>query len=119
VQAEIQALPMIAEHKAKLLEARPRIETAWRHEYEPGREHVRPDGERVAMVANTLMTSRARWALTGSAIRPCCRTVRMGPVCVPDRTAARLTWPTPERLGPFGQNTALQNPWQPSDGFRP
>ena len=47
VQAEIQALPMIAEHKAKLLEARPRIETAWRHEYEPGREHVRPDGERV------------------------------------------------------------------------
>jgi integrase len=47
VQAEILALPMIAEHKAKLLEARPRIETAWRHEYEPGREHVRPDGERV------------------------------------------------------------------------
>ena len=47
VQAEILALPMIAEHKAKLLEARPRIETTWRHEYEPGREHVRPDGERV------------------------------------------------------------------------
>ena len=45
VQAEIQALPMIAEHKTKLLEARPRIETAWRHEYEPGREHVHPDGE--------------------------------------------------------------------------
>ena len=47
VQAEILALPMIAEHKAKLLEARPRLETTWQHEYEPGREHVRPDGERI------------------------------------------------------------------------
>jgi hypothetical protein len=36
-QAEILALPMIAEHKVKLLEARPRLETTWQHEYEPGR----------------------------------------------------------------------------------
>src|SRR5271169_2021587 len=47
VQAEILALPMIAEHKAKLLEARPRLETTWRHKYEPGREHVGPDGGRI------------------------------------------------------------------------
>jgi len=47
VQAEILALPMIAGHKAKLLEARPRLETTWRHEYEPGREHIGPDGGRV------------------------------------------------------------------------
>jgi integrase len=47
VQAEILALPMIAEHKVKLLEARPRLETTWRYEYEPGREHVEPDGGRI------------------------------------------------------------------------
>ena len=43
-QAEILALPMIAEHKARLLQARPRLEMSWQHEYEPGREHVGPDG---------------------------------------------------------------------------
>src|SRR5271156_4048866 len=47
VQAEILALPMIAEHKVKLLEARPRFETVWKHDYEPGREHIGPDGERI------------------------------------------------------------------------
>ena len=47
VQAEILALPMIAEHKVKLLEARPRLETIWKHEYEPDREHIGPDGDRV------------------------------------------------------------------------
>jgi integrase len=47
VQAEILALPMIAEHKVKLLEARPRVETTWQHEYEPGREHAGPNGERI------------------------------------------------------------------------
>jgi integrase len=47
VQAEILALPMVAEHKVKLLEARPRLETTWQHEYEPGREHIGPDGERI------------------------------------------------------------------------
>ena len=47
VQAEILALPMIAEHKVKLLEARPRLETTWQHKYEPGREHIGPDGERI------------------------------------------------------------------------
>ena len=47
VQAEILALPMIAEHKIKLLEARPRLETTWQHKYVPGREHIGPDGERI------------------------------------------------------------------------
>jgi integrase len=49
-QAEIVALrahgDKIAEHKAKLLAARPRIEAAWRREYEPGL-HVGPDGGRI------------------------------------------------------------------------
>ncbi len=46
-EAEIIALrdhgDKIAAHKAKLLAARPRIELAWRHEYEPGL-HASPDG---------------------------------------------------------------------------
>src|SRR5690349_10872523 len=46
-QAEVLALPYIAEHKAKLLAARPRIEPVWRHQYAPGREHTSPDGERI------------------------------------------------------------------------
>ena len=41
------AAPLVAEHKARLLEARPRIVLAWRHEYKPGREHVGPDGGRI------------------------------------------------------------------------
>ena len=49
-QAEIVALrdygDKIAEHKARLLAARPRIEEAWRHEYAPGL-HEGPDGERI------------------------------------------------------------------------
>jgi hypothetical protein len=42
--AEAKAGPMIANHKAKLLAARPRIETTWQHKLEPGRKHVAPDG---------------------------------------------------------------------------
>jgi integrase len=45
-EAELLALPMIAEHKTTLLAARPRIELAWRREYEPGL-HVAPDGSRI------------------------------------------------------------------------
>jgi integrase len=43
-QAVILSLPMIAEHKAKLLAARPRVERTWQHKLEPGRKHVAPDG---------------------------------------------------------------------------
>ena len=46
-EAEILALPEIAKHKAALLAARPRFETIWQHQYEPGREHVGPDGGRI------------------------------------------------------------------------
>jgi integrase len=42
-EAEIMALPLIAEHKARLLAARPRLERTWQHKLEPGREH--PDGD--------------------------------------------------------------------------
>jgi hypothetical protein len=54
-QAEVLALPMIAEHKAKLLQARPRLEISWVHEYEPGREHVGPDGARIIATARELI----------------------------------------------------------------
>jgi integrase len=47
LQAEILANPMIAEHKAKLLEARPGIQISWLHRFTPGQEHVTPDGQRV------------------------------------------------------------------------
>lgn len=43
-QAVILALPKIAEHKARLLAARPRLEASWAHRLEPGREHAAPDG---------------------------------------------------------------------------
>jgi integrase len=43
-EAVILALPKIAEHKARLLAARPRLVAGWHHAYEPGREHAAPDG---------------------------------------------------------------------------
>jgi hypothetical protein len=43
-EAVILALPKIAEHKARLLAARPRLEASWAWRLEPGREHVAPDG---------------------------------------------------------------------------
>ena len=54
-QAEIIALPMIAHHKAALLAARPRFETAWRYEYEPSADLQNgPNRERVAASATEL-----------------------------------------------------------------
>jgi integrase len=46
-EAEILAGPLITAHKAALLAARPRVETTWRHKFEPGREHTTPDGGRI------------------------------------------------------------------------
>jgi integrase len=54
-QAEVLALPMIAEHKAKLLAARPRIEPTWQHQYQPGREHVNADDERIIATERELI----------------------------------------------------------------
>jgi integrase len=44
--ADVLAAPMIAAHKARLLEARPRIEPTWCNELEPGL-HGGPDGGRI------------------------------------------------------------------------
>jgi hypothetical protein len=46
-RAEVLALPLIAEHKARLMAEQPRLEPSWHHDYEPGREHVGPDGGRI------------------------------------------------------------------------
>src|SRR4051795_4761380 len=43
-EAEMLAAPMIAQHKAALLAAKPRIELYWRQQYTPGL-HDTPDGK--------------------------------------------------------------------------
>ena len=53
-RAEILALPHIAHHKEALLAAKPRIETIWRYEYEPGGLHDGPNSERVAATETEL-----------------------------------------------------------------
>jgi len=63
--AEIIALPLIAEHKAKLLEARPRLERSWQPQYEPGREHVGPDGSRIIATERELFHLDATGRITG------------------------------------------------------
>jgi len=52
-QAEIIALPMIAEHKARLLAARPRFEMQWLPVFAPGL-HTSPDGSKVYATAREL-----------------------------------------------------------------
>jgi integrase len=64
-QAEVLALPMIAEHKAKLLAARPRLEPTWQYQYEPGREHVGPDGGRIIARERELIHLDANGLITG------------------------------------------------------
>src|SRR4051795_13050928 len=53
--ADVLAAPMIAHHKARLLAARPPVGLAWQHEYEPGREHVGPDGGRIIATDSELI----------------------------------------------------------------
>jgi integrase len=65
--AEIMALPMIAEHKAKLLEARPRLERSWQPRYEPGREHPGPDGGKIIATERELIYLDASGRITGKA----------------------------------------------------
>lgn len=67
-QAEVLALPLIAEHKARLLEARPRLEATWRHEYEPGREHVGPAGGRIIATGRELLFLDAKGVITGQSV---------------------------------------------------
>jgi hypothetical protein len=51
--AEVLAAPLVAEHKRLVLEARPRIEATWRHDYAPGL-HVNPDGGQIFATAREL-----------------------------------------------------------------
>src|SRR5690349_9420603 len=66
-EAEIRALPLIAEHKAKLLAARARLETVWVHQYEPGREHAAPDGGRIIATDRELIYLNHNGAITQTA----------------------------------------------------
>ena len=46
---------MVAAHKAKLLAARPRFDTIWKHAMEPGREHAGPDGGKIVATEKELI----------------------------------------------------------------
>ena len=54
-EAEIAALPLIRDHKAALLAARPRLQVGWWYEFEPGREHAGPDGSRIVATKTQLI----------------------------------------------------------------
>ena len=62
-EAEIAALPLIRDHKAALLAARPRFETGWWYEYEPGREHVGSEGQRIIATNQALIFLDANGAI--------------------------------------------------------
>src|SRR5580692_8108853 len=62
-QAEINALPLIAAHKQRLLDARPRFETGRWYEFEPGREHIGPSGERIIATRDSLIYLDANGAI--------------------------------------------------------
>jgi integrase len=64
-QAEVLALPLIAEHKAALLAKRP--QPTWAYDYEPGREHVAPDGGRIIADDRELIYLDAKGNITGRA----------------------------------------------------
>jgi integrase len=53
-RAEILALSHIAQHKARLLAVKPRLEATWRYEYHPGGLHDAPNGQRVAATETEL-----------------------------------------------------------------
>jgi integrase len=64
-QAEIWALPKIGAHKAALLAAKPRFEESRWYEYEPGREHIGPEGERIIATKDSLIYLDANGAIIG------------------------------------------------------
>ena len=56
LEAEILAMPLIAQHKARLLaNAAPPAGIAWQHEYEPGRQHPGPDGGTIIATERELL----------------------------------------------------------------
>ncbi len=54
-EAEVKAGPLITEHKARLFAARPRVETVWQHQMEPGRKHVGEDGGEIIATEKELI----------------------------------------------------------------
>jgi integrase len=66
-QAEILAMPLIQEHKARLLAARPRLQTTWQPQYEPGREHAGPEGQRIIAMDRELLYLDTEGRITGKA----------------------------------------------------
>jgi hypothetical protein len=66
-EAEVLALPLIQEHKTKLLEARPRLETTWQYKFESGREHVGPEGQRIVATDRDLIFLNHNGAITKTA----------------------------------------------------
>ena len=56
LEAEILAMPLIAQHKARLLaNAAPPAGITWQHEYEPGRQHPGPDGGTIVATERELL----------------------------------------------------------------
>lgn len=56
LEAEILAMPLIAQHKARLLaNAAPPAGIAWQHDYEPGRQHTGPDGGTIIATERELL----------------------------------------------------------------
>ncbi len=66
-QAEILALPLIAEHKQKLLANRPTLAPIWLHELEPNREHPGPDGGKIVAMDRELIYIDASGAVIKTA----------------------------------------------------
>jgi len=62
-EAEVRAGPLVTAHKAALLAAKPRFETGRWYEYEPGREHVGPEGQRVIATTESLIFLDASGAI--------------------------------------------------------
>lgn len=54
-QAEIIALPLIAEHKAKLAARKPAFVRGWQHALRPGRKHPGPDGGEIIATERELI----------------------------------------------------------------
>ena len=70
-EAEVAAGPLITAHKAALLAAKPRVETTWEREYEPGL-HVGPNGEKIYATLTELHfidESPIRIELNGTTVR--------------------------------------------------
>jgi integrase len=55
LEAERLAATMIGDHKQRLLDARPRIETTWQYKLTPGRKHVAPDGGEIIATDKELL----------------------------------------------------------------